>query len=198
MRYEDFINLIMYAMAAILVFILLVSFYFILIYGIYLETVAALTIEFSAGCFGVLFGFNIDRTIKKKGRKEDKTKLENALRTEFGIIKGTPLEKGIYPDIWDSAKSSGRLDNLLNIDQVIKLAQIYRSIRELDIERKKVKQYQEDYETSASGRGVTRKDLYERWKGWELTHKTNTQNLNQQIEKILQDRKLWQYQLTNQ
>jgi hypothetical protein len=158
---------------------------------IFYDYLAELTAAFVGVLIAFNLAFNLETYTESQKNKRDRKDLLLSLRGELERIEGTPINEEIYPDIWDSAISSGKL-GLLVSSQLIKLTGIYRRIRELNKERQRVNQYREDYETSTSGRGVTRKDLYERWKGWELTHKTNTYNLKQKIEKIIQDKELWE------
>lgn len=146
--------------------------------------------KFSAAVLGVLLAFLIDRYWESEKKNEDRKDLSKSLRVELEKIKLTPITEEIYPDIWDSAISSGKLSLLLS-EQVNKLTDLYRRIRELNNERRLVRKCQEDYETGPVNLPSQREKYYKRWKDWELTHKINMDNLNQKIEKILQDKELW-------
>ena len=143
--------------------------------------------EVLAVLLGLLIGFGIDRYIDSYKKERDKKDLLSALSNELKTIKGTAITDRIYPDIWDSAISSGKLSNLLNPEQEIELTKVYRSIRELDNERERVMQAKEDL-------GIWGKESmsYRRFRDMELTHKTHTDNLNKMIEKVLQDKELWE------
>jgi len=113
----------------------------------------------------------IDRYWESEKKKQDRKDLLRSLRAELAAIKGTPSTEGIYPDIWDSVISSGKLSDLLISEQILRLTDIYKGIREVNYERRRI-------------------DL--RARDQILTHETHTVNLNQKIERILQDKELWE------
>jgi hypothetical protein len=55
----------------------------------------------------------------------------------------------LYPDIWDSAVTSGKLE-LLNADQLAKLTNVYRQIKGTDYEAIRVRDAKEAFETTQS------------------------------------------------
>ena len=148
--------------------------------------------EFLAVLLGLVIVFGSDRYIESWKKDQDREDLLRALRVELGRIRETPITEGIYPDIWDSSVSSGKLSALLSSKQVIKLTEIYRSIRELDNERRLVEQAEEDcYHYTGGSADKQAGDLRKRWQAKKLTHENNTHDTNKKIETILQDEKLW-------
>lgn len=148
--------------------------------------------EFLAVVLGIALVFYIDRYSESEKNKQDRRDLLRNLRVELVTIKGTAKDKRIYTDIWDSAISSGKLSSLISSQQVIKLTRIYRSIRELDNERRLVEQIEEDYYSLPGATlDAAKSKLFQRLQNKKTTHENNTHELNEMIEEILQDEELW-------
>jgi len=99
--------------------------------------------KFVAGFLGVLIGFNLDRIVESSGNRHDKKILLHTLRNELieinkMLVSPSPITGDasmLYPDIWDSAISSGQL-KLLDLEQITKLSKIYRLIKSIEFEMK--------------------------------------------------------------
>lgn len=136
---------------------------------------------------GVFLAFSLDRAIDWGKRKQDRRDLLHDLREELEESKKKLTSQGIllYPDIWESAISSGQI-RLLNSEQVTKLARVYRFIKGTDYEATRVRDVGEDYE----GKRL-REDsiaLSERWRELSTILKQREAKLRNMIEEILKEK----------
>jgi len=111
----------------------------------------ALILELVVTFSGVFLAFMLDRVID--WRKEQKTKKEllRNLACELNRMKDnlTGDAYRLYPDIWDSAIASGKLD-LLDPEQQTKLTNVYRLIKGTDYEAIRVRDAKEAFEITHS------------------------------------------------
>lgn len=100
---------------------------------------------------GVFPAFMLDRFMDR--RKEQKTKSELLLNLACELNRMKESLTGdayrLYPDIWDSAIASGKLD-LLDPDQQTKLTNVYRIIKGTDYETIRVRDAKEAFEITHS------------------------------------------------
>ena len=146
--------------------------------------------EFTAGVLGILIGFGLDRRIDAWKNERDKKDLLSDLRNELEEIKDKL--KGVhllYPDIWDSAISSGQI-RLLNSEQVRKLASVYRYIKETDYEVLRLRDAEED-----SKRKPTSSTL-NRYLMLLYAYKSRRETCRKRIDEILQE-KWWGSKVKN-
>jgi hypothetical protein len=110
-----------------------------------------LVLELVVTFSGVFLAFMLNRLID--WRKELKTKKEllRNLACELKRMKDnlTGDAYRLYPDIWDSAIASGKLD-LLDPEQQTKLTNVYRIIKGTDYEAVRVRDAKESFEITHS------------------------------------------------
>jgi hypothetical protein len=113
--------------------------------------IVTLTLELIVTFSGVFLAFMLDRFID--WRKELKTKKEllKNLACELNRMKDSLTGDfyRLYPDIWDSAIASGKLD-LLGPEQQTKLTNVYRIIKGTDYEAVRVRDAKEAFEITHS------------------------------------------------
>jgi hypothetical protein len=99
-----------------------------------------LVLELSVTFFGVFLAFMLGRLIDWKKEQQAKKELLKNLSCELNEIKKglTGDAYRLYPDVWDSAVSSGQLD-LLDSEQLSKLTKVYRIIKGTDYEAIRVR-----------------------------------------------------------
>lgn len=150
------------------------------------------SIEFVAGMLGILFAFSFDRYIDLWKKERDKEYLLSDLYAELNEIKSKiyPQTKTIfmlYPEIWDSAKSSGEL-RLLDSEQSIKLTSVYRFIKGTEYEAKRVRDAIEDFNITDPVAKGEREWLEGRYKKLWAIHNKRMEQLNSEIEKLLKEK----------
>ena len=132
---------------------------------------------------GVFLAFMLDRAIDWHKRKQTIKDLLRDLRDELEETKEKLHGKGLllYPDVWDSAVSSGQI-RLLNSDQVTKLARVYRYLKGTEYEAKRRRDAFEEYKTHAVGFESYQEDIM---KSWNETQMRREKNLRKMIEELL-------------
>jgi hypothetical protein len=100
---------------------------------------------------GVFLAFLLDRIIEREKERETKKELLRNFSHELNRIKGELNEEAnlLYPDIYESALTSGRL-NLLNTEQITKITNVYGKIREQEHEAMRLRDAKEVYEQTKS------------------------------------------------
>jgi len=115
----------------------------------------------------------------------------NALHTELKEIRKKLTGKGnlLFPDIWNSAVSSGQV-RLLNSEQVTKLAKVYRAIKGQEYEAKRLRDVAEDYRKSKSGYGYLQIEngSYERWTDYSFECIMREEELQGMIDTLLKEK----------
>jgi len=132
---------------------------------------------------GVFLAFLFDRLIDWNNRKRNKKNLLRDLHDELKEIRGKLRGQVflLYPDIWDSAISSGQI-RLLTSEQVTKLATVYRFIKGTDYEAMRVRDAKEDSERESNVRTLNRlRELL-------IAHKSRESNCRKRIDAILQEK----------
>jgi len=85
---------------------------------------------------------------KRKTSKKELLKNLSSELNEFKKSLSEDIDK-LYPDIWDSAVASGRLE-LLDSEQLTKLTNAYRKIKGTDYDATRVREAQESFNESMS------------------------------------------------
>jgi hypothetical protein len=111
----------------------------------------ALVLELAVTFFGVFLAFMLDRLIDWRKEQKAKEELLRNLACELNRMKDnlTGDAYRLYPDIWDSAVSSGQL-KLLDSDQLSKLTNVYRKIKDTDYEATRVREAKEAFDENMS------------------------------------------------
>lgn len=132
---------------------------------------------------GVFLAFMLDRGIDVRNRRRDKRDLLRDLRDELEETKGNLNGKGLmlYPDVWDSAVSSGQI-RLLNSDQVTKLARVYRYVKGTEYEAKRRRDAFEEYKTHAVAFESYAEEIM---KSWNEAQMKREKILRKMIEELL-------------
>jgi hypothetical protein len=89
---------------------------------------------------GVFLAFSLDRYIDREKEQKARKELLRNIMEELERIKDELLgeAKLLYTDIYDSAVTSGKLD-LLNTEQLTKLTNVYRKIKEQEHEATRIR-----------------------------------------------------------
>lgn len=143
--------------------------------------------EFSAGMLGILFGFGIERNIELKRKTEDKKDLIKDIKEELIVMK-EKLSGNVYllyPDIWDSAVSSGQI-RLLGSKKVRELATIYRSIKGNNYEAQRVRDAKEELEKYKLSLDSKQISIRNRYVALKNIHDARERSLSDRIDRILQ------------
>lgn len=145
--------------------------------------------------FGVFLAFMLDRFIDWRRDRHKKQSLLSHLHTELETIKKNLEEKlGSgnlhFPDIWDSAISSGQMIRLLDSEQVPKLANVYRDVKAGEYEAKRLRDLAEEVKlTKAKGRVPA--DLNFMWSQNSASQMSLEKNLLEKIIELLKE-EWWQ------
>lgn len=153
-----------------------------------LEELLKLLPQLMVTFLGVFLAFTLDRAIDWRKRSKERKALKCDLRNELEEIKGRLTGKGHlhFPDIWDSAVSSGQI-RLLNSGQVTKLASVYRDVKGIEYEAKRVRDLAEEYRL-AKAKGHVSNDLEYLWSRYSTTQKSREEELLNKIEKLLKEK----------
>ena len=105
-----------------------------------------LALELVVTFSGVFLAFLLDRFIDWRKEQQSKKELLKNLKIELNELKESLVGDAyrLYPDVWDSAVSSGQLE-LLNSDQLNKLTKVYRKIKGTDYEAIRVRDAKEAF-----------------------------------------------------
>ena len=151
--------------------------------------------QFAVTFLGVFLAFLLDRAIDWRNRRRDRRDLLRDLRDELEETKDKLTGKALmlYPDIWDSAISSGQI-RLLNSEQVTKLAKVYRLIKGTEYEAGRVRDVAEDYrkrERIEVEHGLVlwdSKPLKKLWRDYSIKQKSREKITRKMIEEILKEK----------
>ena len=148
--------------------------------------------EFMAVLLGISFVVCIDRFQESDKNKKDKRNLLSKLRNELEQVRDNLTGQGNlhYPELWDSAVSSGQL-RLLNMNEATRLATVYRFIKRTEYEAKRVRDLAEDRRRAPEDDDEMRSQLYELHKNYTKNLRTRETELRTMIEELLQDQELW-------
>jgi hypothetical protein len=146
-------------------------------------SIVTLSLELVVTFAGVFLAFLLDRFIdlrKERGAKEEL--LEN-INCELTRLKDTLTGDAyrLYPDIWDSAVTSGKL-GLLNSEQLAKLTNVYRKIKGTDYEAIRVRDAKAAFEQTGSH--DARKD----WAILSIAHSQRMQETRESIDEVLKEK----------
>jgi hypothetical protein len=148
---------------------------------------------------GVFSAFLLDRLIDRRKRKQDKKTLFVNLFNELNfvkskLIKNEPLP---FPDIWESAISSGQL-RLLSSTQVMLITHVYRWLKETVEEQERHKDLGERFEIQKDTRTVVSKvfskELVFNYERYCTRQNGRRKQLLEDIERLL-ERKWWKQAL---
>jgi hypothetical protein len=142
-----------------------------------------IVLELAVTFLGVFLAFMLDRLIDWKKRQHSKKDLLKNLSCELNELKKSLTGDAykLYPDIWDSAVSSGQLE-LLDSDQLSKLTNVYRKIKGTDYEATRVRDAKEAYMTSKSP------DAAHDWKILSIAHTVRMEETKALIDEVMQER----------
>lgn len=149
-------------------------------------------VGFVATFFGVLFAFNLDRVVDFQKSDRDKKDLKRLLHNELEYLKSRiyPQEKNsvymLYPDIWDFAVSSGQL-RLLDSEQVIKIVNVYRSVKGTSYEASRIRDAIEEFNNTHPVFTDQKQFLESRYKAMWQRHNQRMEDLTNDIEKLLKE-----------
>jgi len=137
---------------------------------------------------GVFLAFTLDRAIDMYYNRRDRRDLLRDLHNELEETKGklTGAASMLYPDIWDSAISSGQI-RLLKSEQVTKLARVYRYIKGTQYEAMRLRDAAEDYRRKTS-RGIVKAELHLRWQSYSVAQLEREEELRKRIDEILKEK----------
>ena len=142
----------------------------------------ALVLELSVTFFGVFLAFMLDRLIDWRKEQQAKKELLKNLSYELNELKKSLTGDAyrLYPDVWDSAVSSGQL-NLLSSEQLNKLTKVYHTVKGTDYEAIRVRDAKEAY--MLNGTPDARKD----WGILSIAHKTRMEETMAEIDSVLKE-----------
>lgn len=148
--------------------------------------------QFVATISGVFLAFVLDRVVDWGYRRRDRRKLKSDLQNELLEIKGKLFPKtksvlALYPDIWDSAVSSGVI-RLLSSDQTIKLTRVYSYIKGTHFEAEWVRRAIEEFNSVPPAEKERKQWLEIRFKELWDRHLKRGKDLNGRIEDLLKEK----------
>ena len=156
--------------------------------GTLLTELVKLLPQLAVTFFGVFLAFMLDRYIERRKKSQDRSNLLKDLCDELDGIKEKLTGEGHlhFPDIWDSAISSGQI-RLLESDQVRKLASVYRDVRRIEYEAMRVRDLAEEYRL-AKTKGQVESDLAYLWSRYSATQKDREKKLLEKIKELLKEK----------
>lgn len=139
--------------------------------------------------------FLLDRLINWVNRVRARQDLKHRLHVELETVRGkvspqTDSVVMLYPDIWDSAVSSGEL-GLLDANEVVKLAEVYRFVKGTQYEAEWVRRSIEEYNNVPATEKERRDWLKDRFTFLWARHNERGEKLTTRIDEIFQDEQLW-------
>jgi hypothetical protein len=152
----------------------------------------SLILELAITFFGVFLAFSLDRAIdwrKEKHTKKDLLKnLSCKLNEMMNNLTGDIYR--LYPDIWDSAVASGQIE-LLDSNQITKLANVYRFIKGTDYEAVRVRDAKEAFkqnENQNTTNPLFTNHLYNNWANLSKVHFQRMEETKEKIGAILKEK----------
>lgn len=145
--------------------------------------------KFLAGVLGVLIGFLLGMSLDLMKTGQDRKRLLIDLRSELVRIKGELTGRGIllYPEVWDSAVSSGQI-RLLESEQIAKLSGVYRFVKGTEYEAIRVRDSAEDYRKQEGNLNITAVNLRKRWADYSAIAISREKELSTKIEELLKEK----------
>jgi hypothetical protein len=141
-----------------------------------------LALELIVTFSGVFLAFMLDRVIDWRKEQQSKTELLKNISCELNELKKSLIGDvyRLYPDVWDSAIASGKLD-LLNSEQLKKLTNVYRKIKGTDYEAVRVRDAKEAYNQTGSN------DAANNWSILSKAHKIRMEETKTLIDEVLKE-----------
>jgi hypothetical protein len=148
----------------------------------YITLALELTVTFA----GVFLAFMLDRAIDWNKERQTRNELIKNIACELKEMKKilTGDAYKLYPDVWDSAVASGKLE-LLNSDQLAKLTNVYRKIKGTDYEAVRVRDAKEAYMNG--NRHHIPNGAHENWNSLSSTHITRMEETKALIDEVLKE-----------
>jgi hypothetical protein len=149
----------------------------------YITLALELTVTFA----GVFLAFMLDRAIDWNKERLTRNELLKNISCELREMKKSLTGDAykLYPDVWESAVASGKLE-LLNPDQLTKLTNVYRKIKGTDYEAVRVRDAKEAYMQDAHPTNM--KHLQENWASLSQAHLARMQETKALIDEVLKER----------
>jgi hypothetical protein len=137
---------------------------------------------------GVFLAFMFDRGVDWYRNRQKKRSLRHDLHNELKVIRDKLTGKGNlhFPDIWDSAISSGQI-RLLESEQVRKLTSVYRDVKGIEYEAKRVRDLAEEVRI-ATAKGVLTSDMAFLWNRYTSIQKDRETKLREKINELLEEK----------
>jgi hypothetical protein len=147
--------------------------------------------------FGVFLAFSLDRAIDWLKDRRNKQGLLSRLHTELGEIKEKLTGEGHlhFPDIWDSAISSGQI-RLLDAEQVRRLSSVYRDVKAVEYEARRVRDLAEEIRV-AKAKGHVPNELNYLWSQYSALQRNSEEKLREKVEELLKE-KWWENSIARQ
>jgi hypothetical protein len=138
--------------------------------------------------FGVFLAFMFDRGVDWFKNRQKKRSLRHDLHNELKVIRDKLTGKGNlhFPDIWDSAISSGQI-RLLESEQVRKLTSVYRDVKGIEYEAKRVRDMAEEVRI-ATAKGKLSDDMAFLWSRYTSIQNDREGKLSKKIDKLLKEK----------
>jgi hypothetical protein len=145
----------------------------------------------TAGIFGILIGFSLDRVSDVDKDNQTKNDFLNLIREELTDIKNSIYPKEnrtliLYTDIWDSMISSGVI-KLLTTKQVTKLSRLYKSIKGASYEAQWIRRNSEELDSLTYGKAEPQVAVAEKLMKNVVIHKRRLENITEEIDKVLKE-----------
>ena len=145
-----------------------------------------LALELVVTFSGVFLAFMLDRVIDWRKELQAKKELLRNLACELKELKKSLTGDAfrLYPDVWDSTVSSGKLE-LLNSEQLNKLTNVYRKIKGTDYEAIRVRDAKEAYMMRTPNPYTT---LEDNWTNLSNRHFIRMEETKALIDEVLKER----------
>jgi hypothetical protein len=129
----------------------------------------------------------LDRAIDWNKEKQTRNELLKNIACELKEMKKSLTGDiyRLYPDVWDSAVASGKLE-LLNPDQLTKLTNVYRNIKGTDYEAVRVRDAKEVYNNNRHH--PLPNDASENWIILSNTYQTRMEETIALIDEVLKEK----------
>ncbi len=136
---------------------------------------------------GVFLAFLLDRIIDWYRDRQRRKGLLRDLQSELEGIRDKLTGEGHlhFPDIWESAISSGQI-RLLNSTQIRRLASVYREVKGLEYEATRVRDLAEKVRLSTTIKR-TSNGLKFMWSHYSAVQNANEKKLLEKINELLRE-----------
>jgi hypothetical protein len=137
---------------------------------------------------GVYIAFWMDKRKEAIKKEKDKQDLLADLKSELEEIHSRLTGKGqlLFPDIWQSAISSGQI-RLLESEQVRKLSKVYREVQVIEDDAKWFRQAKEDMDTAITRSAEEMSEIVLRWTKLSKFQVRKEKELRKEIEGLLEE-----------